>query len=392
MLTIRCYGLPLAPGLILALLGTLGCTPPAPTEQATFTAPTTTSDSNLQQELDQALDFTLQHRRLNSAEHGAWQILHGVLAYKDAFPVQVGQGGPVESAVAYATGGGEIRGWTFQPGDVLDPASGRRGLRALVEPGTRKGQGHADQWLAILAQADLQRDQVLKVDGQSYTMDQFVQQVQRDIPYNAQREWSWSLVGLTHYLTTDTQWTAADGETWSIERMVQAEAEQEIDASACGGTHRLIGLASALNRRRAEGRPLTGPWQTADQLVQDGIRRTLEFQNPDGSFSSQYFRRPASSPDLAIVLGTTGHMLEFLAIAMTDEQLQQPQVQLAARQLCAMFRDTQNLPLECGALYHAAHGLVIYRQRMFGPRTYEAETDQTGDTALRLRPSLSKWH
>jgi hypothetical protein len=35
-----------------------------------------------------------------------------------------------------------------------------------------------------------------------------------------------------------------------------------------------------------------------------------------------------------------------------------------------MFRATQDYPLECGGLYHSAHGLVLYRERMFGPRDY----------------------
>ena len=108
-------------------------------------------------------------------------------------------------------------------------------------------------------------------------------------------------------------------------------------------------------------------------VVENSIRRALELQNPDGSFSAQYFRRPSSSPDMAAVLGSSGHMLEFLAVAMTDEQLRHPQGRLAARHLCRLFRDTQDLDLECGALYHAAHGLVLYRERLFGARTYQAD-------------------
>ena len=78
---------------------------------------------------------------------------------------------------------------------------------------------------------------------------------------------------------------------------------------------------------------------------------------------------PGSSPDLAQNLGTTGHILEFLALALTDEQLKEPWVRRAAANLCDLFRRTRNVPLECGALYHAAHGLVLYRSRMFGPRS-----------------------
>jgi hypothetical protein len=36
--------------------------------------------------------------------------------------------------------------------------------------------------------------------------------------------------------------------------------------------------------------------------------------------------------------------------------------------LCDQFKRTRPIDLECGALYHAAHGLQLYRARRFGPR------------------------
>jgi hypothetical protein len=140
-------------------------------------------------------------------------------------------------------------------------------------------------------------------------------------------------------------------------------------------------MAVALRRRREEGRDVTGVWQRAENVVQHAIRRTLEYQNPDGSFSAQFFRRPASSSDLSIVLGTTGHQLEFLTVAMTDAQLNQPQVDLAVRHLCGLLRETKHLDLECGALYHAVHGLVLFRQRRIGPREYHWESTEAGAAA-----------
>jgi hypothetical protein len=37
-----------------------------------------------------------------------------------------------------------------------------------------------------------------------------------------------------------------------------------------------------------------------------------------------------------------------------------------------IFVKTKDIPLECGALYHAAHGLVLYRARIFEPLDLEA--------------------
>jgi hypothetical protein len=44
------------------------------------------------------------------------------------------------------------------------------------------------------------------------------------------------------------------------------------------------------------------------------------------------------------------------------------------RRLCAIFRKTREIDLECGALYHAAHGLSLYREKVYGPRA-AATTD-----------------
>jgi hypothetical protein len=333
------------------------------------------STDNLQDQLDEVLAATYEKRHLSLQEHAAWQILHGVLAYQHAFLVD-NQGERV-SAVEHVLNGGAMKGWTMQI--VADPQTGQRGLRALLEPGSNTGQGHADQWLAILAQCGLELTDPIKIEGQVLTMGDFLRQVQQDVPRNLDREYSWTLIGLTTYLPTDTTWTASDGQSWSIERLVEIEAGQDLALSACGGTHRLIGLAMALNRHLDQGGAIEGVWSRADAVIQQAIENTRQYQNPDGSFSTRYFEAPGSSPDLAQNLGTTGHILEFLALALSDQQLKEPWVQQAAANLCELFRRTMEVPLECGALYHAAHGLVLYRERVFGPRQYATTGDEADD-------------
>ncbi len=362
---------------VLGLVSGWGCSPDSGSGDANSTTATTVvsapDPAELKTKLDEVLDFTLQQRRLNVIDHGAWQILHGVLAYQDEFPVEMARNGESQSAVDYILNGGVMQGWTVQPGDLLDAEPGRRGLRAIVEPGTKKGQGHADQWLAVLAQCGLPPEQEIKVGQQTFTMSDFLEQVKLDLPRNINNEWSWTLIGLTTYLPTDATWVAGDGQQWSIERLVEGEIEQDVYGSACGGTHRLIGIAMTLNRHLATGGELTGVWKQADETIQKAIEDARLYQNEDGSFSTQYFRRPGRSPDMAIALSTTGHILEFLVLAMNDDQLTQPWVGRAASHLCDLFRQTQDLSLECGALYHATHGLVLYRDRVFGTRDYTAQ-------------------
>ncbi|HVC93004.1 MAG TPA: hypothetical protein VND64_04900, partial [Pirellulales bacterium] len=76
--------------------------------------------------------------------------------------------------------------------------------------------------------------------------------------------------------------------------------------------------------------------------------------------------RPASSPDLALRINSSGHMFEFLTVALTDEQIREPWMTRALEFLLDAFEATEGDDLECGGLYHGAHGLILYRERRFG--------------------------
>jgi hypothetical protein len=325
------------------------------------------SAETLQEQLDNILDFTFQERRLSLEQHAAWQILHGALVYQQDFLVY-NQGQPV-SAIDHLLAGQSMRGWDLEP--VPHGLSNRPGLRVIMDEGSKAGQGHADQWLAVLAQAELPPTQTIIVDDTEYTIADLVRQVQWDLPRNLQQEYSWTLIGLTTYLATDAKWTASDNQVWSIERLIQSETEQDLYDSACGGTHRLIGMAMAVNRHLDQQGKLTGAWETADNQIQQAIQRAKATQNPDGSFSTTFLASRRSSVDLAENLGSTGHVLEFLVLAMSDEQLDQPWVKRAVARLGNIFELTRSVDLECGKLYHAAHGLALYRDRLYGPRRYQ---------------------
>jgi len=355
--TFRRYRLPWAAMFVTAAI--TGCQGRPDSREPRSEVP---KDELIREQLDDVLRATFE-RKLSVREHAAWQILHGALAYQREFLVDLD--GQRISAVDHLLSGGPIQGWTVERGE--------KGLRALLQPGSKTGQGHADQWLAVLAQCNLEPSQTIEVAGRRYTMSDYVAQVQWDVPRNVQREYSWTLIGLSHYLPTDATWQAADGQTWSMERLLAAELDQELDAGACGGTHRLIGLAMALSRHREQGGKLERVWFRADQVLKQSIQKAQELQNADGSFSTHYFQRPGRSPDLAKNLGTTGHVLEFLTLSMDDEQIRAPWVKRSVLYLCDVFRKTRDIPLECGALYHAAHGLVLFRSRLFGSRSYAVD-------------------
>jgi hypothetical protein len=92
-----------------------------------------------------------------------------------------------------------------------------------------------------------------------------------------------------------------------------------------------------------------------------------QLQNPDGSFSSNFFRGRGNADDRQLRVNTTGHIFEWLALSCTDYELNAEWMRNAANALALMFLDAQNDPMDGGGLYHAVHGLLIYYSRVYGP-------------------------
>jgi hypothetical protein len=53
-------------------------------------------------------------------------------------------------------------------------------------------------------------------------------------------------------------------------------------------------------------------------------------------------------------------------MSLPDEELKAPWMERAALFLCDLLDATVDEDLECGGLYHAVHGLILYRERLFG--------------------------
>ena len=330
------------------------------------------SDDELQRLLDEVLDYNNTHRRLNLRDHAAWQIIHGALAYEGAFQIEDTQGQLV-SAIDYALNGGtDLKGWTMVRGDKLRDNPPRFGLKAVLEQGSKTGQGHSDQWLGYLADCDIKLDQKIKVGSETYTLEDLLLQTEYDVPRNVDREYSWTLMGLTAYRPTSYEWTASDGNSWSIAKLMEIEVGHDLGMSACGGTHRMCGITIAYNRHVAAGGAIEGPWAAAKKKIDDAVLASKQYQNSSGGLSTNWFQRPGNSPDVKESLGCTGHALEFVVLASTDEQLHDPWIRRSVVYLCKLLDKTKSVELECGALYHALHGLVLYRERVFGKRTFPA--------------------
>jgi len=344
--------------LLASLQLTGGCG--RPTQEPVPKAPAAVvSATELCPRIGRLLDQTRDGRQLSTAAQGAWQVVHGILAFGEDFTV-LHDGQPV-AALDYLLNGGQLTGWKLRPGD--------HGVIAVVEEGSTLGQGHPDQWLGYLSQCGtdgIPLDRTLVVGDQRAEVGDLLSQAKADL--RPGQEATWTLMALATYLPPDSSWQGADGETWNLERVMAMELEADLAASACGGAHRLYGLATAINRYRlrhpAASGALPSIWGEAESVINDCIDRARRFQQADGSFSTQYFERPASSPDVFATLGSSGHVFEFLAVALPDERLAEPWVLRGADRLATVLEQTADIDVECGALYHAAHGLLLYRNRL----------------------------
>ena len=286
-----------------------------------------------------------------------WSIMHGLIAFGQDTLILTGD--KRIDAVDYlcANGRGNDR-------RILHVKNGK--LQA------RKGdgyQGHHGQLLSMFAQSNVPIDHPIEVDGQSFTVADLVELEKKSC--RSRTELTFQLIGLAHYLDSDDRWKNSQGQNWNIPRMISEEIVQPINGAACGGTHRLMGLSYAVEKRKESGKPLTGQWQRADNFIEQYQKYAMKLQNRDGSFSTDWFVGLSDSGKNADKIRTTGHILEWLAFSMTPEQLQDPQIDDAVDFLAEVMVDVPKNkigvgPRDVGPKGHALRALRLYETTVFG--------------------------
>ncbi len=285
-----------------------------------------------------------------------WTIFHGILGMGPGTTLRNPDTGERVNAINYICNGGELRGLFFIPT--------KHGLDVQMGPLT-VGQGHQDQFVAEMGQWGMPADQKFLVQGKEYTFMDFVRHAQMRARTSTNQELSWAILLLGQYLGTDIAWTNGFGEQLHFEDLVRYELEASVEQAPCGGTHRLFGLTWVYHLHLQKGGQRVGVWQEiADKTVRyrDLAR---QYQNPDGSFSTNFFRERGAAADKQLRINTTGHTLEWLALALSDAELKEEWVQNAANALALMILDLQGSPIEGGSLYHAVHGLLLYYARVY---------------------------
>ena len=366
---------------------------PAPTDPAQSAEPVAKPDPTLTL-AKQAIDVSKRRFLDPTKGFSPWMIMHGVLALRQEYTLMIGNQ-PV-NAIDYVTKQNPLYAWTLpdplKPGTPMIPVRGHYfestayGGRAHPYIVSFAFEGHPNQFLAILSMTDLPLNHQLKVsDSQkpgaekTITMADMVRHAQMNMSVvnspGGLNEIAWTLWFLANYIEPDAKWTDKNGQPWSMEQLVRIQTNAPIfsgsqEIAPCGGTHGLFALACACNSYQQKFGKLEGAWLTARAKLDQQIVYAAKMQNRDGSFSSDFFKSYAHSTEMGVRFKSSGHMLEWLMMAMPPELLEQQWVKNAVTCVSndlIRWQGAELLPADTGAMYHAVHALVLYRNRLEPP-------------------------
>ncbi|MFO1066671.1 MAG: hypothetical protein U0892_22655 [Pirellulales bacterium] len=305
----------------------------------------------LQRRIDTCLAYYMTHPE-NLAKRSPWAVMHAILPYG------------VEGEIIAGNRKVNSIGWMCYNGvcktqRMFQPTTS--GFRTNVGAGV---QGHEGQFLAVLAQSGVPKDFPIVVGQNRYKVNDLIRYEMSNCRENS--ELTFQLIGFAHYLPPNQTWRDSRGQPWNVEKMVGEELDQPIVGAACGGTHRLMGLSYAVLQRQMQGQPVTGHFARADIYLNEFTTYTWTLQNPDGSFSTDWFEGRANEPNMERKVQTTGHILEWLMFRLPDSELDDPRIRKAAEFLIGQIYDHRDHEWPIGPRSHSLRALALYQQRVGG--------------------------
>lgn len=295
-----------------------------------------------------------QRKRLLSTDvHTPWQIMHGLLGLRRDFIISHEK--QTVNGLEWIASGPRFRNEAWFERTKF-------GGRAHPYSVPYAFEGHVNQLLAILSMSGLPLDYEFETATGPIKMRDMLANAQKTV--NDREEITWTLWALSRYLPPDAQWRNAQGELWSIERMVKLQVDKPLQGSPCGGTHGLFALAHARNIYLRKGKPLRGVWLEAEQKIRRYTQTARMQQNSDGTLSSNFFKGREYKQDFDKRMESAGHILEFLMIALPQEELSQPWVRRAIEATCRDLMNNRHEYVSCSPLYHTVNALSTYLERV----------------------------
>ncbi len=310
-----------------------------------------------------------QRRRLLSTdEHTPWQIMHGMLALREEFLIRH-NGQPV-NCLEWIQAGPTFENESWFEKTQVRVLTGR-GSNNYEMMTVGRGhpynkpyafEGHINQFVAILSMSGVPLESQFNTPQGPVSMHDMLTYAKMTV--NEKEEVTWTLWALSRYLPSDAEWINAQGEKWSIERLVKIEVGKSLQGAPCGGTHGLFALAHARNVYLRSGKPLVGVWLEAEHKIRRYIQTARMQQNGNGTLSSNYFRGREYKQDFDKRMASSGHLLEFLMMALPSQELNAPWVRRAIEATSNDLMINRKSFVSCSPLYHATSALSIYLDRV----------------------------
>jgi hypothetical protein len=98
--------------------------------------------------------------------------------------------------------------------------------------------------------------------------------------------------------------------------------------------------------------------------VRDYVAYTWQLQNPDGSFSTNWYEGRSNEPNDERKVQTSGHMLEWLMFTMSDDELKSPKVAKGIDFLLSKIYDQRDNKWPIGPRGHATRAVGLYNARI----------------------------
>lgn len=297
-------------------------------------------------------------RPLRSDRNTAWVVMHAAMAFEE--DVEIFDAGADESigGIDYLLTRARWDGKRIFRDDDGEPALPTRNLSyGMTE--SFQVQDHVDQLLMTLADAGVAPERVILAEGgRRFTVADMVAAAKRN--FRPDQELGWTLVALSVYLEPRATWTNARGESFALTSLLDLAMRRDPRYETEGGPHHLYGVAYA-----AKTLPLSDAFRVrAESYLRRYADIARSWQHADGAFSAGGFRKPVAPRDARRLVSTTGHTLEWLAVALPPAELKEPWVVRAVDRLLVEMENNPPESFTDGGSYHAAHALRLFKESL----------------------------
>jgi hypothetical protein len=233
-------------------------------------------------------------------------------------------------------------------------------------------EDHSCQFLFILMELGVcPQDTVICVppNGENHALVEVVQAAENSC--HGLSDLSWALPVFAKW-GTRSKWTNKFGSEFELNRLFAQHLKREEWCTACFGTHWRMGLALGLkygHKKISKNLRIQ-----AKQRLCEAILEARNSQDDSGQFRLQWGLYPPRPPDIddlpplpsdfLDLLSHQGHMLEWLMVALSDEDLstQEWPHQGISWLLTKLSDAKKDIPY--GTHSHCAHALRLYESRM----------------------------